>query len=63
MRVEQVAANQLDPIGQTVGCVNRVFVRGADHTRHQIAALEQQLGQERPVLTGDAGDERPAFLG
>ena len=32
--------------------------RAADHAEHLVALLEQQLGEVRPVLAGDAGDER-----
>ena len=31
----------------------------ADEAVHLVALLEQQLGQVRAVLPGDAGDQRP----
>src|SRR4051794_585554 len=40
--------------------------RSAHHSVHVVALVEQQLGEIRPVLTGDAGDQcaghRESFL-
>ena len=40
----------------------RLGARAAHHAVHLVALLEQQLGQVRAVLAGDAGDQRAARL-
>ncbi len=49
--------DQVDPLAEMLGEAERLAGRAADHPGHLVALLEQQLGQERPVLTGDAGHE------
>src|SRR5204863_6309425 len=37
-----------------------VGLRPANSAEHRVAMLEQKLGEERPVLAADAGDQRAA---
>ena len=57
--VEQVAADQLDALAQVLGAAERRAAALVAHEPdHAVALLEQQLGQERAVLTGQPGDQR-----
>jgi len=57
--VEQVAGEELDLPAQVLAGPERRAGEAAE-AGDAVAALEQQLGQERAVLAGDAGDQRPA---
>ena len=61
--VEQVAFDELDPLAVDAQLDPALAARAPNHPCHSVAALEQQLGEERPVLAGDAGHERTPRLG
>ena len=58
-RIEQFAADELDFVPEVLGGPQRVSGGATDHTDHPITPVEQQLGEKRPILTGDAGHQRP----
>ena len=52
---------QLDAVAQVLRCARTISrARAAHHAEDLVALVEQQLGEVRAVLSGDAGDERAA---
>ena len=71
LRLQQIAVHELDLRAQVLGAAERGaplrVIRGlgrrpAHDARDRVALLEQQLRQERAVLTGDAGDQGASGL-
>ena len=56
--VEQVALDDLDAILDVSDAVEVDGARAAHHADHLVTAPQQEFGQVRSVLTGDAGDQR-----
>ena len=56
--VEQVRLPQIDAVAEMRDALEVLRARPAHHADDPVALLEQQLGQVRPVLARDAGDER-----
>ena len=56
--VEQVGLPQLDAVAQVRDALEVLGAGAAHHADDLVALLEQQLGQIRAVLAGDAGDQR-----
>src|SRR5207302_3537757 len=61
-RLEQVTVHERDALSQVLGASERLRGAAPHQTVHLVSPLEQELGQEGAVLTGDAGDERPGRL-
>ena len=59
--IEQIGRLQRDAIEQVLDAPRVRRARAADDAEHLVALVEQQLGEIRTVLAGDAGDER-AFV-
>src|SRR5262249_20711281 len=55
--VEQVALDQLDLVAQVLDAGEVLGAGAAHHAVNAVALFEQQLGEVRTVLAGDAGDE------
>ena len=64
-RVENVPLDQLDLIPYVLGGAQRFRRRAPDDARDRIVLGKEELGEERTVLAGQAGDERagPAQAG
>jgi hypothetical protein len=56
--VEEIGLVELDPFLDGVE-VLVARCTGPDEARHLIALLEQELGEQRPVLSSDTGDQSP----
>ena len=54
--IEQIGRLQRDAVEQVLDARDVRRARAANHAEHLVALLEQQLGEVRPVLAGDAGD-------
>ena len=57
--VEQVPRDQLDPVLDVRDALEVQRARAPDHTDDGVPLVEEELGQVRPVLAGDAGDQCP----
>ena len=57
--IEQVGRAQRDAIEQVLDAPEVRRARPADDAGDFVALLEEQLGEVRPVLPGDAGDDCP----
>ena len=55
--VEQVGLHQLDVVAQMLDAREVLGAGAAHHAEDLVALLQQQLGQVRAVLPGDAGDQ------
>src|SRR5579871_1666224 len=56
--VQQVCLRQRDALLKMSDTLEALRTGAAHHSHHTIALLQQQLGQVRAVLSGDAGDQR-----
>src|SRR5207237_6785409 len=61
-RFEQVSSHELYALAQVLGAAERIGGAAPHQAAHLIPPLQEQLGQEGPVLTGQAGDEGPGRL-
>src|SRR4029079_14600260 len=52
--------HELDPVANRLEVVELLRGRAAYDAEHLVAVLEQKLGEQGSVLSGDAGDERAA---
>jgi len=59
--VPEIAVEELDLAVEMIDARAVERARTAHHAVHVVALLEQDLGEIRSVLTGDAGDERLAL--
>jgi hypothetical protein len=55
--VQQVAVHEGDAVLEVADALPVDRARAPDHAEHLVALGEQQLGEVRPVLPGDTGDE------
>src|SRR6185437_8276780 len=60
--VEQVALVQDDAVADVLDAIELLCGGAAHHPVHVVAVLQEELGEVGPVLAGDSGDERGAFV-
>ncbi len=60
--VEQIALVQDDAVADVLDAVELLGGGASHHPVYVVAVLEEQFGEVGPVLTGDPGDERGAFV-
>ena len=60
--VEQVGLHEPEVIAHVVDALVRLGGRAAHHSPHVVALCQEQLGQVRAVLPGDAGDQRAGHV-
>ena len=58
--VEQVGLPELEAVAEVRDALEVLGAGAPDHADDAVALLEQQLGEVRAVLAGDAGDQRPS---
>jgi hypothetical protein len=56
--VQQVRLDQLDPVANALEVLIGRRRRAPHRPEDLVATLEEELGEQRPVLPSDAGDER-----
>ena len=59
--VEQVAFPDLDAVPQMRDALERLGRGATHHADDVVSLLQEELGQIRPVLAGDAGNEGSAL--
>ena len=63
MLVEQVGGDELDPVEQVLDPLVAWWLVRRTMPTTSYPFAEEQLGQVRAVLAGDAGDERGGIVG
>ena len=67
-RVKQIAIHKRQALTQAVALAQMLraaqapLAAAASHSDHLVALFEQELSQERPVLSGDARDQERAWV-
>ena len=56
---QQVGLQELDPIADELEVLVSLRWMAPDDAEDLVAVLQQELGEERPVLPADARDQRP----
>ena len=54
--IQHVSLYELNAVEQMLDTIHRVRTGSARHSDYAIALVEQELGQVRAILAGDAGD-------